>query len=269
MKAKINHLTILSEDNFALGRFYEGFFHMRPAGTQGGSDDVRLGDGFIGLNIKPRLPGHAAQLDQFGIEVDDMDLAIARIRENYPKIALVERVSGREFPSISSHDPDGNVFHLCQTGRKNSDDIYEAEGRAQDRAIDHIALRVLHPQKVAEFYQKVFELTPRAKAPQGKNIYLTDGHVTLVIIPWTLSDFEATGISARGMDHIGFKVESVQALQSDMERALEKNYRLRPSASVVGRGKEGAARLTMFRKTCPLGCHHLADTDGLLLDVTE
>ena len=269
MKAKINHLTILSEDNYALGRFYEGFFHMRPVGIQGGSEDVRLGDGSIGLNIKPRLSGHAAQLDQFGIEVDDMELAIARIRESYPAIALVERPSGRPFPSISSHDPDGNVFHLCQTGKKNSDDIYEAAGRPQDRVIDHIALRVLHPQKVAEFYVKVFELAPLDNPPQGKNIYLSDGHITLVIIPWTLSDFEATGISARGMDHIGFKVESLKALQSDMDRAIEKNYRLRPSASVVGRGKEGAARLAMFRRTCPLGCHHMADSDGLLLDVSE
>ena len=37
----------------------------------------------------------------------------------------------------------------------------------------------------------------------------------------------------------------------------------------MGRGKEGAERLTMFRRTCPLGCHDLADTDGLILDVTE
>jgi hypothetical protein len=25
----------------------------------------------------------------------------------------------------------------------------------------------------------------------------------------------------------------------------------------------------MFRNACPLGCHHMADADGLLIDVRE
>lgn len=265
MQARINHLTILSENNYALGRFYEGFFHMRPAGTRGATQDVSIGDGHIGLNIKPRLAGYRAQLDHFGIEVDDIELALARIREGHPAITwLDDPVSG-----LSAHDPAGNVFGLCQTGRKTSDEFYERDGGTQNRGIDHIALRVLQPQKVADFYVKVFDLSPIDKPSGGKNIYLSDGHVILVIIPWTLSDFEKTGISARGMDHIGFRVESIAALKSDIDRVAEQNYRFQPSASIVGRGKEGAERLVMFKKTCPLGCHHMADPDGLLLDVTE
>ena len=115
-----------------------------------------------------------------------------------------------------------------------------------------------------EFVQRRVE-----KANGGRNIYLSDGQVTLVIIPWTMSDFENTGISARGMDHIGFKVESIDKLKSDIDQAAERNFRLRPGNTVVGRGKEGNERLVMFKRTCPLGCHHLADLDGLLLDVVE
>lgn len=269
MKAKINHLTILSEDNYALGRFYEGFFHMRPVSGQRALDDVRIGDGHIGINIKPRLSGHAAQLDHFGIEVDDIEQAFARIREGYPKIAWLENPSGRALPSISTHDPDGNIFGLFQTGKNNSDEIYEAEGRQQDRVIDHVALRVLHPERVAEFYVKVFELAPVENRDGSKNVYLSDGHVTLVIIPWRLGDFEKTGISARGLDHIGFKVESIAALKNDIERATEKNYRFQPRTSILGQGNEGMGRLEMFRTACPLGCHHMADSDGLLIDVRE
>ena len=269
MKAKINYLTILSENNYALGRFYEGFFHMRPSGTQGAMQDVRIGDGHIGLNIKPRLPGERAQLDHFGIEVDDIELALARIGESYPSLEWLERPGSGSFASIFAHDPAGNVFSLSQTGMKSHDDIYEVEGWAPDRVIDHIALRVLHPEQVAEFYAEVFELSPLDRPSQGKNIYLSDGHITLVIIPWRFSDFEETGISARGMDHIGFRVESIAQLKTDMDQVTEKNYRFRPSNTVVGRGKEGAGRLAMFRKTCPLGCHHMADSDGLLIDVTE
>src|SRR3954463_1876264 len=137
MKASINHLTILSENNYALGRYYEGFFHMRPAGVQGAVEDVRIGDGQVGLNIKPRLAGDRAQLDHFGIEVDDMDLALKRIRELYPKIECLERSQS----SVSTHDPDGNVFLLSQKGAKDREGFYDAEGQSRDRAIDHFALR--------------------------------------------------------------------------------------------------------------------------------
>jgi predicted enzyme related to lactoylglutathione lyase len=266
MKARINHVTIVSEDNYALGRFYEGFFHLKPTGTKGALDDVSIGDGHVGMNIKARQSGQPAQLDHFGIEVDDLSEALARLRTSYPKLEWLERPGSK---AISAHDPDGNVFGLWQTGTTDADEIYSADGRTQDRVIDHFALRVLHPEKVAAFYETVFDLKRIDGPGPSKNAYLTDGHVTLVIIPWRLEDFEGTGISARGMDHIGFKVESVAALKADIERATERNYRFQPSASIVGRGKEGAGRLVMFRKTCPLGCHHMADPDGLLLDVTE
>ncbi|MDH3240552.1 MAG: VOC family protein [Alphaproteobacteria bacterium] len=269
MNAKVNYLTILSEDNYALGRFYEAFFHMRPAGANGPTDDVHIGDGHIGLNIKPRLSGHAAQLDQFGIETDDVERVIARLNENYPEIEWLQRSGGASITAISSHDPAGNVFFVSQVGMKDCGDVYVGAGGAQDRLIDHFALRVLGPEKVAEFYAQVFGFQTIAGPKESRNFYLSDGHVTLVIIPWQISDFEGTGITARGMDHIGFKVESIATLKADIDRAAEKNHRFRPSASVVGRGKEGKGRLEMFRKACPLGCHHMADLDGLLLDVTE
>lgn len=269
MKARINHLTIVSEDSYTLGRFYEGFFHMRPAGARDVTGDVHIGDGHVGLNIKPRLSGHPAQLDHFGIEVDDFELAFARIRENYPTIAWLERPSGQSLPSISTHDPAGNVFNVFQTGTNSSEEMYSAEGREQDRVIDHVALRVLHPERVAEFYDRVFGLTRLDHHDDGKNIYLSDGRVTLVIIPWRLGDFEETGISARGMDHIGFRVESLAAFKADIDRITERNYRFQPRTSILGQGKEGAGRLAMFRKACPIGCYHMADSDGLLLDVRE
>jgi catechol 2,3-dioxygenase-like lactoylglutathione lyase family enzyme len=265
MKASINHLTILSENNYALGRYYEAFFHLRSTGVSAASDDICIGDGRVGLNIKPRVAGYRAHLDHFGIEVDDFDLALSRIREGYPKIECLERSSGL----VSIHDPDGNVFLLSKGGERDREGFYETDGRSQDRVIDHFALRVLHPKQVTEFYIKVFELKPLDVPSGGDNVYLTDGNVTLVIIPWRIGDFTETGISARGMDHIGFRVESIDALKSDITRITEKNYRFQPSQTVVGRGKEGKGRLDMFRKACPLGCHHLADADGLLLDVRE
>jgi catechol 2,3-dioxygenase-like lactoylglutathione lyase family enzyme len=265
MTSKFNHFTILSEDNYALGRYYEAFFHMRSSGQgTAAADDVHIGDGRIGINIKPRLSGHPAQLDQFGIEVDDLAAVRERLRKNHPTIGWIERPSN----TIATHDPVGNVFVVSQVGGKNREGFYEMDGRSTNRVVDHFALRVRRPQVVAEFYEKVFGLM-RLDRLGGTNTYLSDGEITMVIIPWRLCDFEETGISARGMDHIGFRVESIDALKADIARITARNFRFQPSETVVGRGKEGKGRLDMFRKACPLGCHHMADADGLLLDVRE
>ena len=211
----------------------------------------------VGKNLAISLPSANVR------QLDDPDAVLARIRESYPTIAWRRNDDGASAP-ISTHDPAGNVFGVIPAGRDGTPDAGK-----RDRVIDHVALRVLHPERVAKFYADVFGLTPLEGAPEGNNIYLSDGHVTLVIIPWDIYDFEGTGITARGMDHIGFRVESIAALKDDLSRATEKNYRFQPATSTLGRGKEGAGRLAMFKRTCPLGCHHLSDSDGLLIDVTE
>ena len=52
-----------------------------------------------------------------------------------------------------------------------------------------------------------------SRSAGDRNHYLTDGHVTLVIMPWDITDYDGTGIITAGMDHIGFKVESVEAFK--------------------------------------------------------
>ena len=50
-----------------------------------------------------------------------------------------------------------------------------------------------------------------------------------------------------------------------MERVAADNPRLAPEP--VGTGAEGKALLELFRRSCPLGQHHMADCDGTLIDV--
>ena len=99
----------------------------------------------------------------------------------------------------------------------------------------------MNPDDMAEFYRDVFELAPAnvKKSSDDRNHYLTDGHMTLVIMPWDITDYDGTGIITQGMDHIGFKVESVDAFKADVERIAGDNPRLRPNP--VATGKEGAA----------------------------
>src|SRR6266849_3792392 len=53
------------------------------------------------------------------------------------------------------------------------------------------------------------------QAVKGKhgNFHLTDGHVTLVLMPWRITDYEGTGIVRPGPDHLGFEVESLDAFK--------------------------------------------------------
>ena len=180
----------------------------------------------------------------------------------------LQRPSNRPFAGVSTHDPDGNMFDISQKTMTNRTSVYreqEGNGEVNARHIDHVALRTMRPDAMAEFYRDVFELAPSNKGTGDRNHYLTDGHMTLVIMPWDITDYDGTGIITAGMDHIGFKVESVEKLKEDVERIAANNPLLAPAP--VGTGAEGKKLLELFRRSCPLGQHHMADCDGVLIDV--
>ena len=265
MFAKINHVAIVSDNYAQLAKFYEAVFAMRNAPLARASQAVTVGDGYVGLNINPRRAGRSAGLDHFGIEVDDVETVFARLRKDYPGVKWLKRPSNRPFAGITTHDPDGNVFDLSQKDMSNRAAIYvENDGKPNPRHISHVALRTLRPAEMAKFYRDVFELAPANRDGDDRNHYLTDGHVTLVIMPWEITDYDGTGIIAAGMDHIGFKVESVRALKEDVEKLAANNPRLAPAPFS---GPEGGALEKLFRRSCPLGQYQLADCDGTLIDV--
>src|SRR4030095_13838321 len=197
------------------------------------------------------ISGRAAGLDHFGIEVEDVETVFDRMRTSYPSVKWLQRPSNRPFAGITTHDPDGNVFDISQKDMKNRTSVYvENDGKAKPRHIDHVAMRTLRPTEMADFFRNVFELAPTNKKSDDPNHYLTDGHVTLVIMPWDITDYEGTGIITPGMDHIGFKVENIDAFKQDVERIAADNPRLAPAPMT---GAEGKALEHLFRRSCPLG----------------
>ena len=63
--------------------------------------------------------------------------------------------------------------------------------------------------------------------------------MTLVIMPWNITDYDGTGIITCGMDHIGFKVAITRGLQKDVAPIADDNPLLAPAP--VGTGAEGGA----------------------------
>ena len=267
MGARVNHVAIASDQYAMNGRFYQALFGMKPSSKPRPARSVVLGDGYVGMNCIPRREGRYSGLDHFGIEVEDLDDTLARIRKFDSTLDAVKRPPIRPFAAYSAHDPDANIFDLSQKSLGGQKDVYaENEGtETRLRTISHIALRTPNAERCAEFYADVFGLAALNR-PKDDNFYLTDGRVTLMLIPWRIEDYYAQDPARTGLDHIGFKVESVEQVKRDMEFLIGENPHMhgRP----LGYGSEGQARLKLFQK-CPLGCFHLTDIEGVHIDVGE
>jgi predicted enzyme related to lactoylglutathione lyase len=266
MSAKLNHLAIVSEKYALSAKFYEAVFEMSRS-EMPPEVAVAVTDGYVGLQFVPRRPGRAARLEHFGIQVDDIEAVYDRLRTRYQRVGWLKRPGNRTFAGVSAHDPDGNVFDLSQEGMENRDDVYTSLGTAKRRHIDHFGLRTMNPEVLAEFYSEVFGLELLEKTPGDRNYYVTDGQVTMVIMPWEISDFAGTGIAAPALDHVGFKVESLAKFNENLARVARVNPMLAPAP--IAFGPEGEAWLALAKRSCPRCHQHLADVDGLLISVAE
>lgn len=107
-------------------------------------------------------------------------------------------------------------------------------------------MRTIRPDEMARFYSDIFRFEER-NAPHGDpNHYLTDGKVTLVIMPWRIRNYDGQSILPTGMDHVGFTVESLDAFRQDLDASIGANPLMNPIA--LGRGPEGGARLDLARR---------------------
>src|SRR5262249_43806253 len=160
MTAKLKHIALISDQYALQGKFYEAAFGMRTAADPRPERAVTVSDGYVGLNINPRKPGRPAGLDHFGLEVEDVDEVIARLRKKYPSVQFVKRPRSRPFAGISTHDPAGNVFDLSQPDMENRKSVYVEAETKQPRRISHIAFRTLQAEALADFYADVYGLRP-------------------------------------------------------------------------------------------------------------
>jgi catechol 2,3-dioxygenase-like lactoylglutathione lyase family enzyme len=242
---------------------------MQPASRADSDSAVAVTDGYVGLNVNLRKPGRPGAFDHFGIEVDDVDRIQARVQQRYPTVTLLRRPGNRPFAGISLHDPAGNVFDLSHKAMENRRGIYtdlgEASGR-HPRYVSHFQLRAVEPARLAQFYCDVFDFEETPRSADDPNTYLSDGTITMVIVPWRIADYEGTGIERPALDHLGFRVESLEQFEADLQRVADRNPLIAPLP--IGRGPEGQRRLELFQR-CPLGKYHLADPDGVLIDVSE
>ena len=211
-----------------------------------------------------RKPGYVPGLHHFGVDVDDVDEAIARIKKNYPEVAVLKRPSNRPFATYGAHDPEGNYFDLTQEGMANRRDVYVEQQREQLRRVHHLKLRVMNAPRIAEFYRDMLDLKEAEKALEDPNFYLTDGRMTLIIAPWKMSDFEGAGIDRPGLEHVGFQVENVETVKKELVALRENDPDMRER--IIAEPGEGERRAALIQ-SCRHSQLQLSSPDGIFIDV--
>jgi predicted enzyme related to lactoylglutathione lyase len=282
MITRIQHFAIVSENFIREAKFYEAVFGMTRSKPGSAEEQkairtnyaVSISDGYVGVTMIGRKPGYIPGLHHFGVDVDDVGEAIARIKQKYPRVAVLKRPSNRPFATYGAHDPEGNYFDLTQEGMANRRDVYAVrpdspqveKQREQPRRVHHLKLRVMNAPAMAEFYRDCFDLKEADKALEDPNFYLTDGRMTLIVAPWRMSDFEGAGIDRPGLEHVGFQVENVAAVKQELTALREADPEMRER--IVAEPSEGERRIALIA-TCRHGQHQLSSPDGVFVDLTE
>ncbi len=274
MLTRIQHFAIVSENFVREAKFYESAFGMKRSKPGSAEEEkairtnyaVSISDGYVGVTMIGRKPGYVPGLHHFGVDVDNVDEAIARIKKHYPEVAVLKRPSNRPFATYGAHDPEGNYFDLTQEGMSNRRDVYVEQRSEHPRRIHHIKLRVMNAPAIAAFYRDMLDLPEAEKAPEDPNFYLTDGRMTLIIAPWKMSDFEGAGIDRPGLEHVGFQVESVEVVKKEIASLREADLEMRER--IIAEPSEGERRVALIA-SCRHGQHQLSSPDGVFVDISE
>ncbi len=265
MSGLFRHLAIVSDQPAIVSQFYRELFGLKGSPPLEGGAAV-VSDGYVGLNVNPRAPGRQGGFDHFGFEVEDVADVESRLKDDYDAIELSRRPGNRPFAGITMHDPVGNVFDLSQKDMENRRDLYVDDVSDMPRRIDHFVLRVVEAERATRFYTHVFDLDEIEKGPTDPSSYLTDGKVTMVVSPWRIDDYLGGGIERPALEHIGFKVESIDAVLADLQAMAERNPQLAPKPWKAG--GEGEVRVKLLAR-CKRGQYQICDPDGVLIDLTE
>ena len=269
MFAQINHMAMISPHYAALGKFYEAVFGLKYSAFRL-TDAPLVADGYVGMQLIPRRDGYVGGIDHFGMLVDDVGPVLERMQKKHPKANVVKRPSARPFAQYSGHDPDGNVFDLAQKKEPATrKDIYAdiaSSGWAQDRYLNKFAIRTPNAEQCAEFYRDVFELEPVNRNAQAPGYHLTDGRVTLSIMPWSIPVFEHMSIKRPGPDHIGFHVEDLAAFKQHAAEVGGMNPYL--AGVPLGGSPESSVRMRFFGRHAT-GKFQMSDPDGNWIDITD
>lgn len=268
MRARFDHVAAFSHVYAQNAKFYEALFGMRVLPESRPRGAILLSDGTMGFNHVPVRTGFPSGLNHFGLQVEDVGEAIARLHAFHPSMDVQERPRTRDITAYSAHDPDGNIFDLAQRDAEH-DKLRAKDGHGweSERRITHYAIRCLDAGRTWRFFAEVFDLEPVTPEQGDANHYVTDGTLTLVLVPWSIQDYGGQDAVRPGADHLGIRVESIETLRHDLEVLVARNPHHRPWP--IAGGAEGDARLALLQRASPYAAYHMTDVEGVHLAIWE
>jgi catechol 2,3-dioxygenase-like lactoylglutathione lyase family enzyme len=269
---KLNHIACIAQDPQTVAKFYATIFQMsleRKASSIGLSATAR--EGYVGLNFNPILPGRPgpAGLDHFGIEVEDIEESFAMATRKYPTVEWVKRSGMRPYAQVGIHDPEGQVVDINQKDldKKHSevktDGLYLEEDRDQERHIEYLALRTMNVEHCAEFYHDVFQMTPLNRQEDDDSYSLTDGRVTLKLMPWKITDYDGVDANRPMLDHIGFRVEDADKVHEEIVEYVGQYPPSNAPCWLLDTRKKDIRRAEMLKKAAPDSKYQYSDSNGV------
>lgn len=206
----LRQLVIAAEDPGRLSSFYQAVFELDKIDEIKGV--VFLSDGVFNLALVPEAEPQKQGFRYLGFDTSRADSIRKKLAHVNSQADLVEVNS----PTGISHelrDPDGNTIGLCQ---RAFDVAYEK----RPVPIRHIALYTPNPQRMAEFYCKVFDMKEIEKTDRS-SIFVSDGYVNLALLYQRKEE-------PIGLNHFGFHVKSNEEMQDRAEKAGIKRGAARP-----------------------------------------
>ena len=269
---KLNHIACIAQDPQTVAKFYATIFQMsleRKASSIGLSATAR--EGYVGLNFNPILPGRPgpAGLDHFWFEVEDIDESFAMATRKYPTVDWVKRSGTRPYAQVGIHDPEGQVVDINQKDldKKHSevktDGLYLEEDRDQERHIEYLALRTRNVEHCAEFYHDVFKMTPLNRQEGDDNYSLTDGRVTLKLMPWKIEDYVGVDANRPMLDHIGFRVEDAEKVHEEIVDYVGQYPPSNAPCWLLDTRRKDIKRAEMLKKAAPDSKYQYSDSNGV------
>jgi len=269
MFGKIRHIAMYTHNHAEVDQFYQQVFGMRrmtsntldETGKQNASRG-HISDGVIGLAVLSRYAGMQSGMDHYGFEVEDIKEFLRRMEQHYPQTRIARGLDYVPFAGLRSYDPAGAHFDIAQAHVANVREGYNESGWEQPRWINHISIRANDPAQAAEFYEKIFELKEAETYQDDGSICMTDGKVKLLLRRRDNSLYRGL---REGLDHFGFKVESLAKAQDDLNTLTESRPYAPSGKFLGGNGKKNQED---FHRCC-LGQHFVSDPDGVLVDLAE
>ena len=127
--------------------------------------------------------------------------------------------------------------------------------------IKHIALSTQDPEKTARFYVDVFGLKQigRVDHPAVSGFFLSDGELNLAVLKFKNDAVAGGERDFSGIHHIGFQVESLEAIAERLAAAGSARRDDVNEALGVGHGEKRYANVEV----------KYGGPDGVMLDVSE